>query len=121
MTADIATRSGRAIAKRRRPPFIYAALLASIGLFLSWGGTELLWLGGSPYYAVTGALVLASAWFLFRGKRLGAWLYGLMLGGTVLWSVWEVGFEPYGLSSRIVAPSVLGLWLLLPWTWRKLS
>lgn len=107
--------------RRRRPPFVYATILVLIGLFLLIGGVELLRLGGSPYYAFTGILVLACAWYLYRGRRLGAHLYGLMLALTIIWSLWEVGLEPYGLSARIVAPSVLGLWLLLPWTRRKLT
>lgn len=95
-------------------PRIFAALLAMIGLCLLVGGIELAWLGGSFYYAITGSAVLASSILLWCGRRAGMWLYGAMLGGTLLWSLWEVGLNGWGLAARLVAPCVLGLVFLLP-------
>jgi quinoprotein glucose dehydrogenase len=97
-----------------RPPYIYATLLLIIGLALAGGGSWLLSLGGSPYYLVAGLMVIGSAILLYRGRAEGAWLYGLMLSLTIAWSLWEIGFDWWGLTARIVAPTILGLWLLLP-------
>lgn len=97
----------------------YAALLALIGLYLAGLGGQLALLGGSPYYVAAGLIVLASAVFIWRGDRRGAWLYGLMYAGTVLWALWEAGTEPWQLVARLVAPAVLGLPLLFSALWRK--
>jgi quinoprotein glucose dehydrogenase len=96
-------------------------LFVPIGLFLLGGGAWLMALGGSWYYALTGAAVLGSALLLWRRSRLGLWLYAAMLLWTVLWSVWEVGADFWGLLPRIAGPAVLGLWLCLPAVWRRLG
>ncbi|WP_454887666.1 membrane-bound PQQ-dependent dehydrogenase, glucose/quinate/shikimate family [Sphingomonas oryzagri] len=57
---------------------------------------------------------------LLLGNIIAFWLYGLVLLGTVIWAVAEVGFNGWGLEPRLVAPIVLGLWLLLPWVRRGL-
>ena len=101
--------------------WIAIILFVPIGLFLFGGGAWLIALGGSWYYAITGAAVLASAVLLWRGSRLGLWLYAAMIVWTVIWSVWEVGFDFWGLLPRIAGPAVLGLWLCLPVVWRKLK
>ena len=93
---------------------VFAALLLSIGATLVVGGAMLVGDGGSVYYLVAGALVIASAALVWRRDRRGPWPYGAMLVGTVAWSLWEVGFEPWALVPRIVAPFVLGLGFLLP-------
>ena len=92
---------------------VYAAVLTIIGLVLAAGGVILVAAGGSPYYLITGAVVLASGLLLWRRDRRGVWLYAAMLVGTLGWSIWEAGFEPWLLVPRLVAPFVLGLGLLL--------
>ena len=104
-----------------RPPRIFAALLFLIGLVLGDGGIRLVLLGGSPYYVIAGAALLLSALLLWRGRMAGAWLYGSLLLGTLVWSLWEVGLDGWALMPRLLAPVVLGLWLLLPRTRRGLS
>jgi glucose dehydrogenase len=105
---------------RAGAPWILAILLVLIGLYLLVGGTELILIGGSAYYAITGITVLASGLLLWRGRRLGLWLYAAMILGTILWALWEVGLDGWGLAARLIAPCVLGLWLLLPHLRRKL-
>lgn len=95
---------------------IYAALLIVIGAVLVLGGGQLVTLGGSFYYLLAGIAVIASGVLLWRGDRRGALVYGLMLAATVLWALWEAGFNGWALMPRIVAPVVLGIWLLTPWT-----
>ena len=95
---------------------IYAALLLIIGAALAWLGAELVAVGGSFYYIITGLVVLASGVLLWGGNRSGAWLYGLMLVYTLIWAFWEVGFDGWALAPRLIGPIILGLWLLTPWS-----
>ncbi len=97
-----------------RPPYIYATLLLLIGLVLAIGGGWLIGLGGSWYYLIAGLMVVTSAALMCRGRAEGAWIYGLMLSFTLAWSLWEVGFDVWALTARLVAPAVLGLWFLTP-------
>lgn len=99
---------------RAGAPWLLAILLVLIGLYLLIGGIELVSLGGSFYYAVTGLAVVIAGLLLWQGRRLGMWIYAAMLVWTVIWSLWEVGFDGWGLAARLIAPFVLGLWFLLP-------
>jgi quinoprotein glucose dehydrogenase len=101
------------------PQRIFALLLILIGLWLGWLGGQLVAADGSPYYLITGLMVLGSGLLLWRGDRRGAWLYALMLLGTYIWAVWEVGFDGWALAPRLIGPSVLGLWLLTPWAYPR--
>ena len=103
------------------PPRVFATLLLIIGAALAFGGGKLIAVGGSWYYLVAGVTVIASAVLLWRGRRTGAWLYGLMLLGTLAWALWEVGLDGWALASRLIGPAVLGLWLLMPWVGRGLD
>lgn len=103
-----------------RPPRVYAAVLFIVGAAVAVGGVQLAALGGSVYYLVAGVLVIASAVFLWRGSRLGAWLYAAMLVGTCVWALWEVGVDGWALMPRLLMWIVLGLWLLTPWARRGL-
>jgi quinoprotein glucose dehydrogenase len=105
---------GRVIVQR-----IYAVLLLVIGASLCWLGGELLSLGGSPYYLLAGLMVIGSGLLLWRGNRKGALLYALMLIGTYVWAFWEVGMDGWALAPRVIAPTVLGLWLLTPWAYGR--
>ncbi len=104
-----------------RPPRIYASILGLISLALLAGGIYLAILGGSLYYMIAGVVILASAVLLWRGSRRGAHLYGLMLIATLLWSFWEVGLNGWALMPRLLLPTLLGLWLLMPWVRRRLA
>lgn len=97
-----------------KAPWILAILLVLIGLYLFVNGVELAVLGGSLYYALTGFAVAVAGVLLWLGMRLGMWIYVAMLAWTVLWALWEVGFDGWGLAARLIAPFVLGLWFLLP-------
>ena len=106
---------------RHRRPRIFAALLAVIGFVLIVGGGRLLTLGGSLYYLVAGVAWVLSAALLWRGRRLGSLVYGGMLLGTIVWSLWEVGFDAWALLPRLVTPLVIGLWFVTPWLNRGLD
>ena len=104
-----------------RPPRIFASLLMLVGAVLVIGGFKLALLGGSSYYITAGVALVASAALLWRGDKRGAWLYGALLLATLIWSLLEVGFDGWALAPRLAMLSVLGLWLSLPRTRRKLN
>ncbi|MCG0993604.1 membrane-bound PQQ-dependent dehydrogenase, glucose/quinate/shikimate family [Acetobacter indonesiensis] len=97
---------------------ITSALLALIGLFLFLGGAELLFLGGSWFYILAGAVLLAIAISGFKNPKLAARLYAALLLVATVWSLFEVGFNIWGLEVRLMTLIGLGVWLLLPWVWR---
>lgn len=102
-------------------PRILAVLIVLIGALLTWWGVQLAALGGSFYYVITGVACLASAWFLWTGKMLGVWIFAAMLAWTLVWSIWEVGFDGWSLMPRLVGPLVIGLYMALPFNWRSLD
>jgi glucose dehydrogenase len=99
---------------QKRAPWVLAMVVGAIGLFLVAGGAQLALLGGSLYYLITGAALITVALLLWRGNKWGARLYAAMLGWTVLWALWEVGSDGWGLAPRLIGPFVIGLWFLLP-------
>lgn len=102
-------------------PRILAVLIALIGAVLTVGGVQLALLGGSLYYVITGLACLASAFFLFTGRMLGVWIFAAMLAWTLVWAIWEVGFDGWSLMPRLVGPFVIGLYMALPFNWRPLQ
>ncbi|HWV20564.1 MAG TPA: membrane-bound PQQ-dependent dehydrogenase, glucose/quinate/shikimate family, partial [Devosia sp.] len=100
---------------------LFAVVLGVMALVFVGGGAYLATLGGSLYYLVSGLLFLVAAVLLFRGRRLGAWIFGLSLALTVIWSLWEVGFDGWALLPRLMIPVAFGIWLLLPWSQHALS
>lgn len=51
---------------------------------------------------------------LFRGKRAALWLYAALLLATMIWGVWEVGFDFWALTPRSDILVFFGVWLILP-------
>src|SRR4051812_30941374 len=86
--------------KRSWPATILAFVMALIGIVLAIGGAWLLILGGSPYYLIAGLALLASGWFLLKGRLLGGWIY---IGLFILSAIW--GF----------AESRGNAWAMIPW------
>ena len=90
---------------------IYTATIGFIvlllGLVLGAGGVWLMSLGGSWYYAIAGLGLIVSGYMLLRQKIVGVGLYFLIWIGTLLWAVWEVGFQLWPLVPRDVAPTII--------------
>ncbi|MBO9602733.1 MAG: membrane-bound PQQ-dependent dehydrogenase, glucose/quinate/shikimate family [Novosphingobium sp.] len=84
-----------------------AALIGLPGLVLAVGGVWLALLGGSLYYAVVGIAMLAAGALLFRGRRIGLWVYVAVFALTVPWALWESGADPWALVPRLVGPTVI--------------
>ena len=106
---------------RRRTPWITGAIFMVVGLLLAGGGAWLVALGGSPYYLLAGLGVLATGALVWRGRAEALPLYALVLLATTVWALFEVGLVGWQLEPRLVAPVVLGLWLLLPWVRNRLT
>ncbi|WP_053239880.1 membrane-bound PQQ-dependent dehydrogenase, glucose/quinate/shikimate family [Pleomorphomonas koreensis] len=99
----------------RRPHWLVLLLalaIALIGLTLIVGGLYLIYVGGSPYYALAGLGLLLTAWLLWRGSALALWLYGLVYVATLVWAVWEAGLDGWALVPRVVAPTVMLLFIV---------
>ena len=90
------------------------------GLYLLIGGVWLITLGGSWYYPIAGVVMLGVAWLLWRGKQSALWLYAAFLLATMIWSIWEIGFDFWALTPRCDILVFFGIWLILPVVWRKL-
>jgi quinoprotein glucose dehydrogenase len=97
-----------------------AAVMAIAGVVLLWGGAQLISAGGSAYYLICGAALIAAAVGLALRHSWVLPLYGLLLLATLGWALWESGLDGWALVPRLVAPAVLGLILLTPAIRRRL-
>ncbi len=97
-----------------------ASVLLVLGAWSGVLGLQLAALGGSLYYALLGAMLIACAVLLWRRSGWGAWAYGFVLVATAIWSVWERGFDAWALAARLGFLCVLALWFPMPWVRRGL-
>ena len=104
-----------------KPFLVFSLVFSILGLFLFLGGVQLMFLGGSLYYLLSGIFLLLIAWTGWNNKASAAIFYQLLLAATILWSIYEVGFDVWGLIPRLVAPAVLGVIFLLPPIQKRLS
>ncbi len=100
--------------QKGRPPRFTAALLFVFALTLTVGGAQLILLSGSLYFAVTGLWLILTAVLLWRGSVVGIWLYLVMLIGTVIWTISEIGLTFWAMVPRLLLPGVFGVWILMP-------
>lgn len=94
---------------------VLAIVLGAIALLLIVGGARLAWLGGSIYYLAAGLSHGVASWLAFKGDRRDAAVYAAFLAATLGWALWESGTDMWALESRLLAPTVLGLWVCWPW------
>ena len=92
---------------------IVAWVIAILGGFFAVAGGVLVGVGGSPYYLIVGLAMIVSGALIGRGRRAGLWMFVAIWGGTLLWTVWEVGFDWLQWVPRMIAPSVLLLLVML--------
>ena len=106
---------------------IIGIIIALVGLVLAAGGAWLTLLGGSIFYLLAGALLLASGLLLFRGRTSGAWLYVAAYVMSLIWGLAEAGLDGWALIPFTAGPTILlilvlaALSLLDPprWRWRR--
>ncbi len=99
--------------RRSIAAIVVGGLIVLIGAVLAVGGIWLIALGGSAYYAITGAGMVAAGWLLGRQRLLGAWLYAAIVALTIIWAFWETGGNGWALVPRVIAPLVLLIAVLL--------
>ena len=80
---------------------VTAILIALLGLPMLWYGADLLFAGGTFYYALAGLLMTASALQLWREKPQGFFLFAALLLITLAWAVYESGTAFWLVGSRI--------------------
>jgi len=90
-----------------RLPALLGALVALLGLILAAGGAYLALLGGSLYYVLVGAMLLAAGYFMIKGRIAGFYTYVAAFAFTCVWAFWEVGLSGWQLIPRLVGPFVL--------------
>lgn len=100
---------------------ILAAVTALIGLGTAGGGLWLIAIGGTWYYLVAGLALLGVAVLLVQRQPAALWVYAALLFGTMVWALWEVGFDFWALAPRGDVLAILGILLALPWVVRRLG
>ena len=93
---------------------ILSVIVLLLGLALAAGGVWLATLGGSWFYILLGVLLLASGALIMARRALGLTVYGITILVTLVWALWEVGFDWWALAPRGSLILVLGILLLLP-------
>ena len=93
---------------------ILAVISAIFGLVLLIGGIYLAVIGGSWYYIIAGILFIATAILLQKRKSTALIVYAILVLGTVIWGLWEVGSDFFALAPRLDILGVFGLLLLIP-------
>ncbi|RIY00119.1 membrane-bound PQQ-dependent dehydrogenase, glucose/quinate/shikimate family [Aureimonas flava] len=91
------------------------------GVALLLGGGWLVAVGGSFYYVVAALLFLTTAVLLHRGRPEALSVFAVLVVGTLIWALYEVGFDWWPLAARGDVVFVIGALLLLPWVARPLA
>ncbi|MDC0411139.1 membrane-bound PQQ-dependent dehydrogenase, glucose/quinate/shikimate family [Luminiphilus sp.] len=92
---------------------LVVVILLGVGSVLMVGGTQLVLLGGSPYYVASGVALLISSWWTWQGRPAGYWLYCCFAAVTLIWAIAESGFDLWALLPRLTVPMALLLGFLL--------
>lgn len=95
---------------------VYLALLAVFGVALTYAGAKLLMLGGSAYYVLAGLGVLISALLLLAKKGSGFWVFALTSIATLIWAVYESGFNGWAYIPRVGWLAGFSLVMLCFWS-----
>lgn len=85
----------------------FGIVLVLTGLILAAGGVQLASLGGSLYYLVAGLLLIGGGVGYCLRKPFGFHVYAAAFVLTVIWSLWEVGFNGWALTPRLTGPFIL--------------
>lgn len=84
-------------------------VIGVLGAVLAIGGVRLVTLGGSWYFLMAGLVMAGSGLLIARQKPEGAWLFGVLIIGTLGWALADVGWQYWPLISRLFMLGVLAL------------
>lgn len=91
---------------------VLSIVIIIVGLPLIPGGIWLIALGGSWYYVFAGLALVISGIAMLRSRIWGAGLYFLTWIASVIWSVWEVGLDPWPLLPRLFGLTLIAICVL---------
>lgn len=94
------------------PMFLYGALLAV-------PAARFVLLGGSPGFLLSAIGSIVCAVLLFLRKPGAPLLYALVMLGTAIWALTQVGVDPVLLLPRIWPALLLGVFVLIVWLRRE--
>ncbi len=97
--------------------FFFGLLFIALGLPLVPGGMTLIARGGSVYYLAAGVWLIVAGVELMRERASGIWLYAIVVLGTLVWSLDEVGLSFWGLVPRVALFAIVGVLLALSVAW----
>ncbi|HEX6959733.1 MAG TPA: glucose/quinate/shikimate family membrane-bound PQQ-dependent dehydrogenase [Ferrovibrio sp.] len=95
--------------------WISGGVILLLGLILGIGGVRLITLGGSWYYVLTALGLVLTGMLLILRRTLALWLYALVVLGSIIWAIAEIGFDWWPLAARGDIIFIIGLYLLMPW------
>ncbi|PZQ51531.1 MAG: membrane-bound PQQ-dependent dehydrogenase, glucose/quinate/shikimate family [Rhodovulum sulfidophilum] len=93
--------------------WLLGLVLVAAGLFFLVGGARLAWQGGSWYFLIAGAAILASGVLVALREPSGGRLFILTFLATIPWALWEVGLTYWPLVSRLFAMGIGALVVVL--------
>jgi quinate dehydrogenase (quinone) len=88
---------------------LIAAFLFLVGLALLVGGVKLLGVGGSAYYVLAGLATAAAGVLFWLKKPVGLAVVAAIFVVNLLWALWEVGFDFWGMVPRLSWMVVIGI------------
>jgi len=91
---------------------LLALVILIFGLWLFIGGVWLITLGGSPYYGFAGLLLLITSVLMFRGQQVAIWVYALAFLFTLIWALFESGFNGWAQVPRLLGPVIMFILVL---------
>lgn len=92
---------------------VISIVLALIAIYLGYGGIQLIGLGGSFYYVIAALFLLVSAFYLFKHQIKGAYAFFIFLALTVIWAIWEAGFDFWPFIARVGLFAFIGIFVAL--------
>ena len=85
-----------------------------VGVVVGAGGAWLALIGGTLFYFLLGVALIVSGALVVAGSALGLWAYAATLLLSLVWALWEVGFDWWQLAPRGGLLVILGLILAVP-------
>ncbi|MFW7269281.1 membrane-bound PQQ-dependent dehydrogenase, glucose/quinate/shikimate family [Gluconacetobacter sp. Hr-1-5] len=88
----------------KRGDYLLIALylfMVAFGLMELYGGIILTSVGGSLYYILSGASLVASGALLWKRRMEGAWVFSGLFVFTIIWTLWESGFTYWSWIPRL--------------------